>query len=170
MPFASFPEGIWDGVSGTRATPLTRRAPDAYDYDRIIREVQATQRKILEDSINYVKTGWFSCPASIGNHSVIGLGFKPKCVALFTCKEPGIGNFVCCQGVMDYFGNQHSMTWAASSTNIKGNSSRTLAIYSVNASGVVKVSADYISMDGDGFTLNFTVVDVDFDIHWDAIG
>lgn len=39
---------IWDGSSETRPDPNVLREPDAYDYRRIVRELQETQETVIE--------------------------------------------------------------------------------------------------------------------------
>jgi hypothetical protein len=39
---------IWDGSSETRPDPSVLREPDAYDYRRIVRELQETQETVIE--------------------------------------------------------------------------------------------------------------------------
>lgn len=111
------------------------------------------------------RVGFFACPGSIGNYSVTGLGFKPQRVT-FGAVKPGLGSCLCALGRMDSVGNQDCMTW----TQGKSDSSHAFAIYVVANSGTTLVAAAYVSMDDDGFTLNFTIVDSEFDIQWDAIG
>jgi hypothetical protein len=118
------------------------------------------------------QVGVFTCPATIGNYSVTGLGFKPKSVAFFVSKAPGLQtHFCCCQGVMDQAGNQCSMTWAGVWSNtFKGDSRQDKCIYTINSSGISQVTASYVSMDDDGFTLDFLAVNPVFNVQWLATG
>jgi len=119
-----------------------------------------------------VKIGWFTCPGSLGNYSVTGLGFRPKSVKFWVSKAPGLQTHFCnCQGMMDEFGNQNSMTWAGVWSNMfKGDSRIDTCMYTINSSGASQVTGSYVSMDSDGFTVAFTIVNTAFIIRWEAIG
>ena len=124
------------------------------------------------NATNQVRIGCFTCPAATGNYLVTGLGFRPKAVKFWVSKGPGVQtHFCCCQGMMDAAGNQNSMTWAGVFSNIfKGDSRIDLCIYTINSSGNSQVTGGFVSMDADGFTLNFTVVNTAFIVRWEAIG
>jgi hypothetical protein len=124
------------------------------------------------DAMNHVQIGCFTCPGVAGNYSVTGLGFQPKSVKFWVSKGPGVQtHFCCCQGMMDALGNQNSMTWAGVWSNIfKGDSRIDLCIYTINSSGNSQVTGAFVSMDADGFTVNFTVVNNAFIVRWEAIG
>lgn len=63
------------------------------------------------------------------------------------------------------------MTWAGVWSNIfKGDSRVDLCMYTINSSGNSQVTGAFVSMDADGFTVNFTVVNNLFIIRWEAIG
>lgn len=175
----SFPEKVWDGFTSEELwQKLVSRPPlQEPQYCRLVQELQAVQRMLLEHNtsiqvllanVSASKAGWCACPGSTGNYSVTGLGFKPKCVMFFVSKNPGqSAAFRLCQGVMDHYGNQWSVTWATDGST-QSDSKRDMAIYTLNASGVLQVAASYVSMDDDGFTLNFTNVNANYDIHWKA--
>lgn len=118
------------------------------------------------------KIGWFTCPGALGNYSVIGLGFKPKIVKFWVSKGPGVQtHFCCCQGMMDAYGNQNAMTWAGVWSNtFKGDARVDKCMYTINSSGNSQVTASFVSMDDDGFTVNFEVANAAFIIRWEAIG
>ncbi len=173
-----FPNQVWDGdtESPWRTGQADIKAPDSFDWDRVVAEVIATQEVVKNLSqgglAGFVKIGWFACPSSLGVYHVTGVGFKPKRVSFFVSKGPGLQtHFCCCQGAMDIAGNQHCMTWAGVWSNIfKGDSRRDKCMYTINSSGVSQVTASFVSMDDDGFTLNFENANSLFDIHWEAIG
>jgi hypothetical protein len=117
------------------------------------------------------RIGCFTCPSVTGNYSVTGLGFRPKIVKFWVSKAPGLRtHFTCCQGMMDAVGNQNSMTWAGRWSDMKGDSRIDLCIYTINSSGNAQVIGSYVSMDSDGFTINFTAVNTLFIVRWEAIG
>lgn len=123
------------------------------------------------DSVN-ARIGWFTCPAVAGHYSVTGLGFKPKIVRFWVSKAPGLQtHFCCCQGLMDDQGNQNSMTWAGVFSNIfKGDSRTNLCMYTINSAGVSQVTGSYVSMDDDGFTVDFTAINPLYIVRWEAVG
>ena len=118
------------------------------------------------------RIGQFTCPAMAGNFSVTELGFKPKTVKFWVSKAPGLQNHFCeCQGLMDDQGNQNCMTWAGVWSNVfKGDCRTDLCMYTINSSGNSVVTAAYVSMDEDGFTVNFTVANNLFIVRWEALG
>ena len=104
------------------------------------------------------KVGTFSNPSSTGNVSVTGVGFKPALVrftALFSSSST-IAHFT--TGVMDSSGNQSSASTSYSNTANSGfaNSSSTHCIaLNTHNSAALAISATYVSMDSDGFTIGF---------------
>ncbi len=151
--------------------------PNTLDWDRIVQEVIATQREVADlrsglTALIAIRIGCFVCPAVVGHYSVSGFGFKPKAVKFWVSKGPGLQtHFCCCQGMMDAYGNQNSMTWAGVWSNIfKGDSRNDLCMYTINSSGISQVTGQYVSMDTGGFTLNFIAVNPAFIVRWEAIG
>ena len=87
-------------------------------------------------------------------------------MTLYVSKAPGtLKHFCYSMGLMDEFGNQNSMTWAEK----RGDSSVDRAIYTTDEKKII-VEAGYVSMDDDGFTVDFLIVNSFFIIRWDAIG
>jgi len=172
-----FPGQIWDGDTNNpwrdgRSSSLT---PNPKDWDRIVAEVIATQQQVKNlmetggGSSFHAKIGWFLCPDTTGIYQVTGVGFKPKRVALYVSLASGAQkHFYCSMGLMDEFGNQNSMTWAAKK-RFRGNSSVDKAIYTTDEKKII-IEASYVSMDDDGFTVDFSIVDSLFIIRWDTIG
>jgi hypothetical protein len=183
---AQFPRQIWDGdsVCPERQGRISDRDPNSQDWDQIVVELRATQAKVLEletrnahplsGSNANVRIGCFGCPVDLGSYSVVGLGFRPKSVKFWVSKIPGETypwNFCCCQGMMDAFGNQNSMTWMGSWSNLFHGDSRTdLCIYTVNNTGLSQVTGSFVSMDADGFTINFLASNTLYMVRWEAIG
>ena len=115
-----------------------------------------------------VATGQFQAPTATGNQSVTGVGFQPDAILLFgnglTAAPPSsstsLGSYS--MGVADgsnegcatfnslsYLGNPRAHRQASTSDSwllLKG------------YAGVVSEKATFVSMDADGFTLNFTTV------------
>jgi len=118
----------------------------------------------------HAKIGWFLCPDTVGIYQVTGVGFKPKRVTFYVSLAPGAQkHFYCSMGLMDEFGNQSSMTWAGKKKHFRGSSSVNRAIHTTNEKKII-VEASYVSMDDDGFTIDFLIVNSFFIIRWDAAG
>lgn len=127
---------------------------------------------------NKAKVGTFVAPAATGNLAVTGVGFKPKLVRFTVVPTASSGtNSLSNQGVMDGAGNQwsianasrHGVSESDTSTPdttkcIKSNSQSAGAVFTTD------LSAAYVSMDTDGFTVNFTVASSSYTVLWEAIG
>lgn len=98
------------------------------------------------------KVGNFSAGASNGNFSVTGVGFKPKMVEFEWVSSSSNG--LIGSGGMDEDGNQ----WARS-TYVQGNAQNTEAAtnrcFITTGSTGINRAAEFVSMDTDGFTINF---------------
>ena len=115
-------------------------------------------------------TGYFSS-YPIGNYSVTGLGFKPVSVQFFISKNDGMASWFCeGHGYADNAGHQNCSAWTGNYSNtFRGDMKVDRCLYAFNASGAIQVSGTLVSMDTDGFTLNFTNVNSLFTIRWLAI-
>lgn len=176
-----FPAKVWDGdtINPWRRGRSDNIDPRAKDWDRIVAEVIATQetlKSLMEGGSDsgtplQIKVGAFQCPDVPGIIPISGVGFKPKCVEFHVSKSPGTQLHFCCGvGMMDAYGNQNSMTWAGIAKNCyRGNSSVDKVISTTNVN-TITVEAGYVSMDDDGFTIDFTIVNSVFIIRWKAIG
>lgn len=119
------------------------------------------------------KVGYFINPTSIGNYSVTGLGFKPKAIEFFISKNDGLRTWFCeGHGFADSFGNQNCSAWTGNYSNtFRGDMKTDKCLYAFNAAGLIQVEATLVSMNDDGFTLNFTVAgNTGFSIRYLAIG
>ena len=52
--------------------------------------------------------------------------------------------------------------------SFRGDMKTDRCLYAFNASGAIQVQATLVSMDNDGFTLDFTVVNTAFSVRWKA--
>ena len=118
------------------------------------------------------KVGYFSSPASTGNYSITGLGFKPKVIEFIGHKNDGFQTwFFHSQGFADDAGNQNVSTLTGNYSNLfRGDCKFDGCVYLINTAGAIQVMATLVSMDNDGFTLNFTNVNPIFAIRYKAIG
>jgi len=174
----TFPDVIWDGLSSNtwRQSRADHLDPNPDDWDQIVSEMLEVQRVVIElqntvaSGTMKVKVGYFPCPAAPGLYPVTGIGFRPKLVRFNVSKAPGpLTHFCCGVGVMDEHGNQNSITWAGIFNNCyHGNSSVEKAISTTNVNAIT-VEAGFVSMDDDGFTVDFTIVNPAFNVQWEAI-
>lgn len=109
----------------------------------------------LEEGIK-VKIGSFASESSTGNKSYTGIGFKPRYVELWIAisnsTEIRVG-----RGWMDYNGNQGAISWAGKDdTQVTYLSTGKCFEIRYAINGVLQISAAYVSMDSDGFTINYT--------------
>lgn len=118
-----------------------------------------------------VKIGFFS-PTSTGNYVVTGLGFRPKVVEFIGHKNDGMQPwFMQSHGYADCFGIQNVSSFCGNYSNtFRGDAKQDRCIYVFNASGAIQMMATLVSMDADGFTLNFTNVNSIFAVRWLALG
>lgn len=128
--------------------------------------------QLFIDPTKYAKVGFFVCPAVTGNFSITGLGFKPKVIEFIGHKNDGMQTwFMQSNGFTDEFLNQNVSSFCGNYSNaFRGDAKQDRCIYLFNASGAIQVNATLVSMDADGFTLNFTNVNTLFGIRWSAIG
>lgn len=101
------------------------------------------------------KVGGFSVPGSTGNHAVTGVGFQPGLV-LFTASLSDEASASIGEGAMDAAGSQ----WAVSSRRTSGGQqlaqTGSYCVWMVETTTAYIYAAQYVSMDADGFTINFT--------------
>ncbi len=107
--------------------------------------------------------GTLTCPGSTGNQAITGVGFQPKAVMFFGSEIDSDGNKV---NVLVSFGVATSSSArgvvgltdndAFSTTDVERYQSITNCI--VSHSVTVRYLADFVSMDADGFTINWSSV------------
>ena len=120
-------------------------------------------------SLTNVKTGQFQEPGATGNAAVTGVGFQPDCVLFCSAGITTVPNATAAEGHM-MFGAAVSSTQrfvvAGGSDDAPGSSSSDTARYGVSTECVALMTeggtpitldarADFVSMDADGFTLNW---------------
>ena len=125
------------------------------------------------------KKGTITCPASTGNHSTTDWAFAdpPKAALFWGTKQTAAG---IADDQVQYIGAATSSTqrWCFSAfaddgvtTTDTGNyQSLTSCIRAHATSGTAAVVADFVSMNSDGFTVNFTTVTSGVIIHYLALG
>ena len=116
------------------------------------------------------RCGFFVCPSVTGNYSITGLGFKPRVIEFIGHKNDGMQTwFMQSSGFADINGNQNVSFFCGNYSNtFRGDAKQDRCIYLFNASGAIQVMATLVSIDTDGFTLNFTNVNTLFAIRWMA--
>jgi len=138
------------------------------------------RRKVIESigsgangapGVIHGRVGYFLCPSSTGNFSVVGLGFKPKILYFYGSKTDGLQTwFHSSQGFADDLGNQNVSSFCGNYSNtFRGDMKFDRCIYLFNAAGAIQAMATLVSMDNDGFTLNFTNTNNVFAIRWMAL-
>ena len=123
------------------------------------------------------KVGYFLCPASVGSYSVTGVGFLPVTVKFVVAKKPGDPNdhndqnSQMCSGISDALLNQNSINWCGGSGAPAqfGNRLSITKCLCIVQNGTVALEANLVSMNEDGFILNFTVVNTEYGICWEAV-
>lgn len=112
-----------------------------------------------------VKTGAFVCPSAVGNYTVGGLLFRPKGIEFFVSltASASVSN-VTSHGFADSFGNQNVSAYPYKIVLLDR------CIYAILSLVSIPVDARLVSMNTDGFTLNFAAVDNRFTIRWLATG
>lgn len=126
----------------------------------------------IEGSPFQVKVGSFYSQSSLGNKAITGVGFKPKYVefkvGITLTNQTRAGS-----GWMDHNGKQGAIDWA---TKLISNQAYerivTTRCFQIRyASGATQLSAKYISMDNDGFTINYTIaLSASYIILYKAVG
>ncbi len=118
-----------------------------------------------------VKVGDFAVPGTTGNYSETGLGFQPRVVLFVTMlADSGTGGSIGV-GAVDENGNEWVAISATADTGDHHRETRTdVPVYMTNATGVVRVEGNYVSMDADGFTLDFTTVTAGSNVLYLALG
>ena len=118
----------------------------------------------------YSMVGSFTCPAAGGNYSVIGLKFKPRYVDFFISYQAGHAT-ACYLGVgwMDYNGNQGAASISSLDDTQVTEEAANFCIRMRNYLAVDDVRTAFVSMDSDGFTINFGVTHIAYRVHWKAV-
>lgn len=107
-----------------------------------------------------VKGGTFNSPTSTGNVSVTGVGFTPKLLILYTTLATDAS------GMSPYWGagTSSSARWSAACTAVKTLNANAYRMF--DSSKIVRlttevgadfITADLVSLDSDGFTLNWSL-------------
>jgi len=108
-----------------------------------------------------VKGGTFNSPTSTGNAAVTGVGFTPKLLMLYSTLATDAGAMSVLWGV----GTSSSARWSASTIALKATNASAYRMYdstkivrTTTQTGLSFLTADLVSLDSDGFTLNWTLV------------
>lgn len=126
-----------------------------------------------------IKNGIFTINNSTGNQSITGLNFRPKLVLFFG--QPSSTTSGATNTATTFLGaaTSSSNRWVAATTIPNGyannssqrsyfDSARCIAL--VSASGTLTMSADYVSSDVDGFTINILTASTPLRISYIAFG
>jgi hypothetical protein len=122
------------------------------------------------DDVSAKVLGWTMKLGSVGNQSVTGVGFRPTTVvhvhvgADFTSNPPASGASACIGlGAMADSGSQWTTTFYTTDNSKTSDTQRyqrtTKVIAGISSGNTVAKEAQYVSMDADGFTINWTTID-----------
>ncbi len=150
------------GITGQEAmiNPLKQ-----LDRPQDIKELNRQLRELRDSSPIDVTVGSFTCPAGTGNHSVTGIGFTPRYVDF---KIGASNTDYAGSGKMDYNGNQSSFAIDVDGTN-KIVCATDKVLQTTNYGVENFVIAAYVSMDADGFSLNFSVTSTAYAVYYTAV-
>ena len=127
--------------------------------------------KTISSSTNtfpkFVEIGSFTCPASTGDRAVTGVGFVPRVIEFHVGVAPNTTRLGFNEGAMN-----SSTQWVNSTSGSSGTVSRnrdtTHCLGWTNIDGSWYIQASYVSLDSDGFTVNFNAVNTGGTIFWKA--
>lgn len=116
--------------------------------------------------------GFFVGPTATGNRAVTDVGFQPKMVE-FSCTfgdDASVAHYGV--GIMNDRGTQWTIAINASGTSASRKRSTAHCISLVSATTTFVISASFVSMDTEGYTLNFNTVIASpaYFVHWKAWG
>lgn len=110
--------------------------------------------------------GSFTSPGSTGNSSVTGVGFTPSRVEFhYSYSGTGVGMG---SGVVDIEGNEYHTYIVTNATNAYRSVADSNCIRAKNSSNTDRDVAAWVSMDSDGFTLNWTTANAETSVKWKA--
>lgn len=127
------------------------------------------------------KVGSFAIPASTGNNPVTGVGFQPKVVLFWSNNQTSDGstgnntqNALMPASLLGVGISSSSMCVVAdaddfTSGNPHFDTTRCLSVLA-STSGTVRYQATFVSLDSDGFTVNFTSVTSGAIVNYMALG
>ena len=127
--------------------------------------------KTISSSTNtfpkFVEIGSFTCPASTGDRAVTGVGFVPRVIEFHVGVPSNTTRLGFNEGAMN-----SSTQWVNSTSGSSGTVSRnrdtTHCLGWTNIDGSWYIQASYVSLDSDGFTVNFNAVNTLGTIFWKA--
>lgn len=169
--------GYLSGVTSAIQTQINgKQASGTYIANPLIADLAAGSHKITGlaagsvngDALRYEQrtrtfAGSFTSAAGTGNQAVTGVGFTPKLV-MFYMAISNSGNLDITHGRMDDAGHQSVEMTAV------GPSAAVLTVNTTACVGLTGISsASYVSMDADGFTINWASANAQT-IHYVAIG
>lgn len=157
------------------------RNNSVFNTTDLIASSAITTAKIANDAVTPTKrsggfaVGTFASPASTGNYSVTSLAFTPKLVRFTTTLTSGSNTFLLVGGGAMTSSSQFAYA-AGARGSLNGRHTRTasttacLALLSISAGDVASdaLLASYVSMNSNGFTINFSAAGTGYTIEWEA--
>lgn len=116
------------------------------------------------------QVGSITCPASTGNQSTTGVGFQPKIVMFWSngMTADGAGTEVCQSWGAGVSSSSRFGICTAGATASRHDNGKCIVVDV--ASGAPKCAADMVSLDADGFTVNWTTVSSGILVNYLALG
>ncbi len=120
-------------------------------------DIQASTMVVTNLSTLFkIKVGSFTSKATTGTQNVTGVGFKPRFVQIIVGNQ-NVNEYKIGIGAADAALNQFSTGGAITLVAIGGQAINTSNIvYQVSSAGAAEAVASLVSMDMDGFTLNWS--------------
>jgi hypothetical protein len=113
------------------------------------------------------KIGAFAVSAGAGVKAYTGVGFRPALVTFDITYQDDAHMFVC-RGAMTADGTQYCQAHTNVAGTMAERNSATNAVYLTTNAGAVACAGAFSSMDADGFSLNYSVVDTSVRVNYIA--
>lgn len=142
--------------AGLAETPQYFKQSDNPDQAK---EINRIIERVSDPNYRQIKVGTFASSTSTGNQSVTGVGFRPRLVRLYY----GIGSAAQFQFSFGSTTANNQIAWGAQSNDLDSGGysvvSTTSCLVYTNGAGTTIAQAVFVSMDSDGFTINWTTAD-----------
>jgi hypothetical protein len=141
------------------------------DFDTVRGRLEAIEDDIVEVA-SLVKVGNFLPPGFTGNHTVSGLGFRPIFVEFEVLHGDSTSFASMARGAMDKDGNQwaYAINAPGSGSDAQRQFVTNRCMLRISGTATLQIRASFVSMNTNGFTVNFDNTSADGRILWKAIG
>lgn len=132
---------------------------DTIAVNENFRRLDAQSSRTTVKGYSRIKVGTFTSSASTGNQSVSGVGFSPRFVFFFV----GVGNSSTLTFGLGVMTASDQWAWGAHSTDTDSGGAAALStsacLIRANTAGTTLLEGSFVSMDSDGFTVNWTTAE-----------